>query len=62
MVLTLMALTPFGLGAPLVLLPADLRDVTGSLLAIQAHRGTFTAGPDFSYRLCPGARAQVYYV
>jgi acyl-CoA synthetase (AMP-forming)/AMP-acid ligase II len=50
--LTLMALTPFSLGARLVLLPTDLRDVTGWLRAIEVHRGTFTAGPDFAYRLC----------
>jgi acyl-CoA synthetase (AMP-forming)/AMP-acid ligase II len=50
--LTLMALTPLSLGARLVLLPTDLRDVAGWLRAIEAHRGTFTAGPDFAYRLC----------
>jgi fatty-acyl-CoA synthase len=50
--LTLMALTPFSLGARLVLLPTDLRDVAGWLRAIETHRGTFTAGPDFAYRLC----------
>lgn len=50
--LTLMALTPFSLGARLVLLPTDLRDVEGWLGAIDTHRGTFTAGPDFAYRLC----------
>jgi acyl-CoA synthetase (AMP-forming)/AMP-acid ligase II len=50
--LSLMALTPFSLGARLVLLPTDLRDVAGWLRAIETHRGTFTAGPDFAYRLC----------
>jgi acyl-CoA synthetase (AMP-forming)/AMP-acid ligase II len=50
--LTLMALTPFALGTRLVLLPTDLRDITGWLRAIEAQRGTFTAGPDFAYRLC----------
>lgn len=50
--LTLMALTPLRLGARLVLLPTDLRDVAGWLRAIESHRGTFTAGPDFAYRLC----------
>jgi acyl-CoA synthetase (AMP-forming)/AMP-acid ligase II len=50
--LTLMALTPFSVGARVVLLPTDLRDVAGWLRAIEAHRGTFTAGPDFAYRLC----------
>jgi len=50
--LTLMALTPFSLGSRLVLLPTDLRDVEGWLRAIETHRGTFTAGPDFAYRLC----------
>jgi acyl-CoA synthetase (AMP-forming)/AMP-acid ligase II len=50
--LTLMTLTPISLGAPLVVLPTDLRDVEGWLRAIARHRGTFTAGPDFAYRLC----------
>jgi acyl-CoA synthetase (AMP-forming)/AMP-acid ligase II len=50
--LTLMALTPFSLGTRLVLLPTDLRQVERWLTAIQEHRGTFTAGPDFAYRLC----------
>jgi len=50
--LTLMALTPFSLGTRLVLLPTDLRDVGGWLAAIETHHATFTAGPDFAYRLC----------
>ncbi len=49
--LVLMTLVPFFLGAPLVLLPTTLTDVRRWLAAIERHRGTFTAAPDFAYRL-----------
>lgn len=50
--LVLMTMVPFFLGARLVLLPSDLTDVRVWLRAIEEHRGTFTAGPDFAYRVC----------
>lgn len=49
--LVLMTLVPLALGARLVLLPASLRRVRAWLEAIALHRGTFTAAPDFAWRL-----------
>jgi len=50
--LILMTMAPFYVGADLILLPANLNHPTRWLKAIQDHRGTFTGGPDFAYRMC----------
>jgi acyl-CoA synthetase (AMP-forming)/AMP-acid ligase II len=43
---------PLDTGAPLVLLPPDLRNPRAWLETITVHRAAFTVAPDFGYRNC----------
>jgi acyl-CoA synthetase (AMP-forming)/AMP-acid ligase II len=50
--LIMMTIVPFYLGSPLFLLATSLQDTAVWLDAMTRHRATFTASPDFGYRLC----------
>lgn len=49
--LILMAMTPLLLAARMVLMPTSVASIRQWMATINEHRGTFTAAPDFAYRI-----------
>jgi acyl-CoA synthetase (AMP-forming)/AMP-acid ligase II len=49
--LILMTMTPLAIGARMVLMPTSVASIRRWMTVISEHRGTFTAAPDFAYRI-----------